>query len=103
MSESVKIATIDEIPPGSMKSFEVNGTTILVANVEGNFYAMGGLCTHVRAPLESGWLDGYDVICIRHGAKFDVTTGEVIEGPATDPEPVYAVRVEGNDLLVEIP
>ena len=101
MADFVKVATVDEIPSGGMKKVDVNGQQILVANVGGKFYAIGRVCTHTGGPLDQGKLDGNMVTCPWHGSKFDVTSGEVKNPPATEPEPAYEVKVEGSDILVK--
>jgi nitrite reductase/ring-hydroxylating ferredoxin subunit len=71
----LEVADVDEIPMGKMKHVEVNGREILVANVDGKFYAIDDRCGHASARLSSGGLRGNIVTCPQHGAQFDVTTG----------------------------
>ncbi|MCU0504046.1 MAG: non-heme iron oxygenase ferredoxin subunit [Anaerolineae bacterium] len=97
----VKIATVTEIPPGMKKIVEVAGILIVVANIDGQFYAVEDVCTHDGGPLGEGKLDGCQLICPRHGARFDVRTGAALTMPAVEAAPTYAVRVEGDDVLVE--
>lgn len=78
-------------------AFEVNGQRLAIARVDGELYAFAGDCTHEACPLGDGYLDGLIVECPCHGAKFDLTTGAVIKGPATVPVRVYPAReVEGQ-------
>lgn len=98
----VKVATTDEIPPGITRKVETSGEEILIANVDGKFYAINNVCTHVGGPLDEGRLQGDEVQCPWHGSRFDVKTGEVRGGPARLPEQAYEVKVEGNDILVKI-
>ena len=74
-----KICKISDIPAGSMKGYTVNGKQILLANVNGNFYAMDAVCSHMHGYLPSGKLEKNTVICPVHHAQFDVTTGKVIK------------------------
>ncbi len=97
----VKIATVTEIPPGMKKIVEVAGILIVVANIDGQFYAVEDVCTHDGGPLGEGKLDGCQLICPRHGARFDVRTGAALTMPAVEAAPTYAVRVEGDDVLIE--
>ena len=97
----VKIATVTEIPPGMKKVVEVEDILIVVANIDGQFYAVEDVCTHDGGPLGEGKLDGCQLICPRHGARFDVRTGAALTMPAVEAAPTYAVRVEGDDVLVE--
>ena len=83
-----------------MKEIEVAGEKICIANVEGKYYAIGNVCTHEGGPLADGTLEAYEVECPWHGAKFDVTTGEVTNPPAMRPEPTYEIKVDGNNILI---
>src|SRR3989338_4793742 len=102
MSEFVKVACVDEIKNGKMKSFSVNGSKLLIANVDGKYYSMCSVCTHKGGPLEYGKLNGNIVTCPWHGAEFDVTNGKVLKGPAEKNEKKYEVKIQGNDILVKI-
>jgi glycine betaine catabolism B len=97
----VKVADTKDIPPSQMKEVEVNGENICVVNVEGKYYAIGSICTHEGGPLADGTLEGYEVECPWHNSKFDVRTGEVISPPASEPEPAYEVKVDGNSILIK--
>ena len=72
-------------------------------NIEGTFYAMGNSCPHRGGPLGEGSLAGSTVTCPLHGAEFNVKTGEVLGPPAETGVKSYAVRVEGQDVLIEFP
>jgi glycine betaine catabolism B len=97
----VKVADTKDIQPSHMKEVEVNGQNICVANVEGKYYAIGSICTHEGGPLADGSLEGYEVECPWHNSKFDVRTGEVTSPPASEPEPAYEVKVDGNSILIK--
>lgn len=97
-----KVAAIDDIPKGTMKGFDAKGVKFLIANVNGKFYAIGSVCTHMGGPLEEGVLNGKLVTCPWHGSAFDVTTGKVKEGPAQKDEPKYKVKIDGKNLLVDV-
>ena len=101
MPKFIKAATVTEIPPGTKKIVEVAGVLIAVINLDGQFYAVEDVCTHDGGPLGEGKLDGCQLICPRHGARFDVRTGAALTMPAVEAAPTYAVRVEGDDVLVE--
>src|SRR5919106_1113981 len=102
MSEDfVKVADTKDIQSSQMKEVEVNGEKICVVNVEGKFYAIGSICTHEGGPLADGTLERYEVECPWHNSKFDVRTGEVISPPASEPEPAYEVKVDGNNILIK--
>src|ERR671922_2277893 len=97
----VKVANTKDIQPSHMKEVEVNGQNICLVNVEGKYYAIGSICTHEGGPLADGTLEGYEVECPWHNSKFDVRTGEVISPPASEPEPAYEVKVDGNNILIK--
>ena len=101
MEEFVKVAETTEVPAGSIKKVTVGGEEILVTNVEGKYYAMGSKCTHRGGDLSKGVLSGSVVKCPRHGSRFDVTSGEVVGGPAKKSEPTFEVKVEGKNLLLK--
>jgi ferredoxin-NADP reductase/nitrite reductase/ring-hydroxylating ferredoxin subunit len=97
----VKVANTNDIQPSQMKEVEVDGQNICVVNVEGKYYAIGSICTHEGGPLADGTLEGYEVECPWHNSKFDVRTGEVTSPPASEPEPAYEVKVDGNSILIK--
>jgi nitrite reductase/ring-hydroxylating ferredoxin subunit len=105
----VKVAKVTDIPPGKMKSIRASKTRVLIANVDGKFYATQSVCTHHANPLFEGKLKGKELWCSNHFAKFDVTRGKVLEPPIgtdylkIDPLKTYRVKVEGDDLVVEVP
>lgn len=81
--------------------FEVGQHWVVVFNVDGTYYALRDLCTHDDGPLAEGQLYGCEIECPRHGARFDVRTGEVTAPPAVRPVPIYPVRVVGNEVQIE--
>lgn len=95
------VAKRDEIPPGTTKRVELDGLAVLVCNVEGTFYAIEDVCTHDGGPLDQGELEGCRIMCPRHGALFDVTTGAALTLPAVVPLMSYAVRTAGDEVLVD--
>jgi nitrite reductase/ring-hydroxylating ferredoxin subunit/metal-sulfur cluster biosynthetic enzyme len=103
MSKYVKVATVTDIPPGHKKVVEVEGTLIVLVNLGGKIYAIEDVCTHDGGPLGEGKLEGGELVCPRHGARFDVRTGAATRLPAFEPAPTYEVRVEGEDVLVHPP
>jgi nitrite reductase/ring-hydroxylating ferredoxin subunit len=96
----VKVAESKDIKPSSMKAVDMAGEKVCIINIEGNYYAIGNVCTHVRGPLDEGALEGYEVECPWHGSKFDVRTGEPTKPPARQAVPTYEVNLEGNNILV---
>ncbi len=104
MSDFVKVATIDEIPLGQSKLVEVNFVRVALFNLDGEIYAIEDVCTHDGGPLVEGEiLDGCQVMCPRHGARFDIRTGEALSFPAFVATNKYEVKIEGDDVLIESP
>ena len=100
MSEFVTVARTTEIAPGTVKVVRVNGAPIGVANVDGEFFAFADVCTHDDGPVAEGNLEEYEIECPRHGARFDIRSGAVRQLPAVMPIPVYAVRIEDDEIKV---
>jgi nitrite reductase/ring-hydroxylating ferredoxin subunit len=96
------VAKTGDIPEGEMRAFEVGGEDVTIANADGAFYAFNDVCTHAMCSLAEGDLDDTTVTCACHGSEFDVTTGDVLGGPATEPVDSYQVTVEGDDIQVEL-
>ena len=100
MSSSVKVATRDELTPGGKKLVEIDGRAIAVFNVDGRYYAIDDVCTHDGGPLAEGELVGSEIECPRHGARFDVRSGQPLCMPAIEPVAVHAVELKGDDVYV---
>ncbi len=103
MAESVNfetVATTDEIQPGERMVVEVGRRWVAVFNVDGQYYAIEDRCTHDDGPLAEGELYGCEIECPRHGARFDIRTGQVTAPPALVDVPAYAVRVIGNEIQI---
>jgi 3-phenylpropionate/trans-cinnamate dioxygenase ferredoxin subunit len=96
------VAKRDEIPSGGTKRVDVDGVEVLLCNVGGTIYAVEDVCTHDGGPLDQGDLNGCTIMCPRHGATFDVTTGAALTLPAVVPLPTYDVRIDGDDVYVEV-
>jgi glycine betaine catabolism B len=97
----VKAANVKDIQTSQMKEVEVNGEKICLANVEGKYYAIGNICTHLGGPLAQGKLEGYEVQCPWHGSRFDIRTGRVTRPPAMRSEPTYEIKIENDNILVK--
>jgi len=97
----VRVGNSTDIGPGQMRVFDVAGTPVNVASVDGHLYAFDDTCTHTGCSLARGTLDGTTVTCGCHGSQFDVTSGAVLRGPARRPVRSRVVQVQGEDLLAE--
>lgn len=103
MSEFVKVATVDEIQPGSRKLIDFESVTVALFNINGQLYCIEDVCTHDGGPLAEGELKDHIIVCPRHGAEFDVRDGRALKMPAVTPAPTYEVRIEGKDVYIESP
>jgi nitrite reductase/ring-hydroxylating ferredoxin subunit len=97
----VPVAKTSDVPAGGMLVVAVDRERIMLAQVEGRFYAMRDMCGHRNAPLSRGRLDGCIVECPLHFAQFDVRTGKLVDGPISADVPVYEVRVDGDTVLIK--
>jgi 3-phenylpropionate/trans-cinnamate dioxygenase ferredoxin component len=100
MSDWVNVARVDDLPPGSRKVVDVDGSPVVVFNLGGEYFAIEDVCTHDGGELASGELEGDCIVCPRHGARFSVRTGEVLSPPAYEPVYVFPVRIEGGMVAV---
>jgi 3-phenylpropionate/trans-cinnamate dioxygenase ferredoxin subunit len=91
---------IDDIPAGRVILVEHGDTRIAVCNVGGQFYAIEDVCTHDGGSLDQGQLEGDEIECPRHGARFNVRTGAATLMPAVMPVPTYPIKIEGNQVFV---
>src|SRR5512136_1577940 len=99
-TEYVTVGKTSDIALGTVQVFDVDGQGVAVANIGGQFYAFADVCTHDGGPVAEGELDGCVIECPRHGARFDITTGQVLSMPAVIPLPVYDLQVEGDEIKV---
>ena len=102
MPSAVAVAKVSELAEGAFRPVQVNGKRLLICRVQGTFYAIDDTCTHDDGPLADGLLDGHEIECPRHGARFDVRSGKVLCLPAAVGIGSYPVMVEGEDIKVEI-
>ena len=99
----VKLATVDEVAPGTAHVVDVSGRRLAICNTGDGFYAIDDVCSHDKGPLDQGRLDGHEIECPRHGARFDVRNGRALCLPAVRPIKSYPTRVEGAAIDVELP
>ena len=104
MNNFIKVATVDEIPVGGSKLVELDYVRIALFNLDGKIHAIEDVCTHDGGPLVEGTVvNSCEVVCPRHGARFDIRTGAALSFPAFEATTTYAVQIDGNDVLVEQP
>ena len=100
MSEWVTVAREDELQPGEWRVVDVNDTQVAVFNLDGQFYAIVDVCTHDAGQLTGGTVEGDEIVCPRHGARFSIRTGEALTAPAYEPTDSFPVRVEDGYIQV---
>ena len=97
----VPVASAAELAPGETRLVAVDGQRLVLANVDGAYYALSDVCGHRNAPLSRGKLRGYLIECPLHFALFDVRTGELVDGPVSAAVPIYEVRIECGTIYVK--
>lgn len=102
MTEFVRVANVEEVPLGRMKSFEVGYDRILIVHTEDGFFALFDECTHQAIPLSEGKLRRGQIICTAHGAKFNAQTGAPEGPPAIAPVDSFETKIENGDILVAL-
>jgi len=98
----VAVTTIAALGEGKTMAAKVDGVDVLVCNVEGQYYAVHGQCSHARQALSSGRLRGHSIICPLHGARFDVRSGDCLAAPAQRPIQTFPVTLEGGKVWVDV-
>jgi 3-phenylpropionate/trans-cinnamate dioxygenase ferredoxin subunit len=102
MARWIDAGRADELAPGHVKVVRAGRRQFAVCNVENSFYCIDDVCTHDGGPLDQGELDGVEIECPRHGARFDVTTGQATCLPAIVPVQVYPVRIENGEIQIQV-
>lgn len=102
MAQWVKVAAVGELASGEKKQINLEGVEVALFNVNGEYYAIEDVCTHDGAPLAHGRFRGEEVTCPRHGARFNVKSGAALCMPAFEPVETYQVKIEGDDILIEV-
>ena len=102
MTDFQPVCRVSDIADPGQQIFEIEGRFVAVFHVEGNFYALDDCCTHDGGPLGEGELEGFEVICPRHGARFDIRNGEALTMPAVSNTSSHQVKIEGGAVLVKL-
>lgn len=100
MSDWQDVDSVEAIPPGSHQVVDVDGAQVAVFNLDGQFYAVEDVCTHDGGTLTGGAVEGEQIICPRHGARFSIKTGAVLAPPAYEPIHSFPVRIESGRVQV---
>jgi 3-phenylpropionate/trans-cinnamate dioxygenase ferredoxin subunit len=101
--EFLEIAPASELPPGERLFVEIEGRSIVIFNIAGEFFSIADVCSHDDGPVGEGDIEGYKITCPRHGAQFDVRTGKVVQMPAVVDIPAYPVQVRDGNIFLGIP
>jgi 3-phenylpropionate/trans-cinnamate dioxygenase ferredoxin subunit len=99
----VEIAPVDKLPAGERLFVDVSGKSIVIFNLAGKLYAIGDVCSHDNGPVGDGDIDENEIICPRHGARFEIRTGKATSLPAIVDIPAYPLRVENGMIVLGIP
>lgn len=102
MADWIRVAAADDCPPGTLLGVRANGEDIVLANVDGDLYALEDRCSHQDYPLSDGELEGKKLTCIYHGATFDACTGRATGLPALRPVRRFPLEVRDGDILVQV-
>ena len=102
MAEFIRVCKVSDLRDPGKTVVEVGERMVALFHVSGTFWALDDVCTHDGGPLAEGNLEGYAVTCPRHGARFDVRDGRVLSMPATQPTVAHRVKVEGDDVLIQL-
>ncbi len=100
MVVEARIVSVSDVNEGEILVAEVDGEPVVVCKIAGEFYAIGGVCPHAMGPLEDGHVVDGQIECPWHASRFDLKSGAVTKGPATEATSRYDVTVDGQDLLV---
>jgi len=99
MSKFIKVARAADLKPGQKMRVEYEDEDVGLVNLDGQIYAISDICTHDNGPLIDGHLDGDCIVCPRHGARFNLKTGQQTM-PAFSAAPLYQVKIQGDDILI---
>jgi 3-phenylpropionate/trans-cinnamate dioxygenase ferredoxin subunit len=103
VSDWTRVASVNEVKEGQVIQVKVDGEEVALAKVHDEFLATSDVCSHEYVLLSGGWMEDEEIECPEHGSRFNMRTGEVANLPATQPIPVYDVRVENEEVFVKGP
>jgi len=102
MADFIKVGKVGDIPQSGKKLIEVDDRLVVLLSAGGAIYCLDDVCTHDGGTLGEGCLEGETIACPRHGAKFDIRTGQAVSMPATEATVVHEVKLQGDDVYVKI-
>lgn len=100
--EFFPVISLDDLIPGERIFIEVDDMSVVIFNIAGDVYALEDRCTHDDGPLGEGELEGFEIVCPRHGARFDVRDGQALSLPAVEPTRYFPVRIIDNQIEIGI-
>ncbi len=103
MTDFRRACGVDDVANESAVSVEIDGVPVAVVRSEGQVYAIHDVCSHANVALSEGEVEDGTIECWLHGSRFDLATGRPTGLPATEPVPVYDVKIDGDDVLVAVP
>lgn len=101
--EFLDIAPVSELPNGERLFIEAEGKSLVIFNIADQFFAIGDICSHDDGPVGDGDIEGFNIVCPRHGGEFDIRNGQAVQMPAVVDIPAYPVRVVDDMIQVGIP
>ncbi len=102
MTAFTRACALSELADGEAMAVELAGEPVAIVRTRSGVFAIRDVCSHAEVPLSEGEIDGATIECWLHGSRFDLRTGKPTGMPATEPVPVYPVKIEGDDVLVSI-
>ncbi|MER9939258.1 non-heme iron oxygenase ferredoxin subunit [Mesorhizobium sp. M0088] len=102
-SEWIILCALSDLEEDMVTPVEIDDKRIAIYLIDNKVYATTNVCSHAFALLSDGWLEGTLIECPLHGAQFEITSGEVVQGPADCPITVFETKVEGGQVLVRLP
>ena len=99
----IPVGSVSELREGQRLFIEIDETPIVILNIAGKYFAVADVCSHDDGPVGEGNIEGFEMICPRHGARFDIRSGRALALPAFVDIPAYPVRMVGDQIEVGIP
>ena len=100
MSDWITVCRVEGLLPGTHRVVDVDGAQVAVFNLDGQYYAIEDVCTHDGGILTGGPIEGDQIVCPRHGARFCIRTGEALAPPAFEATAVFPVRIDDGEIQV---
>ena len=100
--EFVRAVSLDEVPDPGAVHVDIDGRPVAIVRSKGRVYAIHDVCSHAQVALSEGEIEDGTLECWLHGSRFDLATGRPTGLPATEPVPVYPVKLDGDDVYVAV-